>query len=143
MLKLTKSPLLFCLPLLFLPVRIHALKVLDLPKLDYQMAHEDTSSGRMYVSMDSGILVNEDSLVFRLQKFLKERKWDMWGDRITRVALFSEPLYAHPKESMQKRDIKAWADHYLAEFDSKKNIVWLFPAVPAKKKKIILQPSPR
>ena len=139
--KNLRGSFLFCPLFLSLPLAISA-KMPELPTYDYRVPFQDTSSGMMYVSMDSGILANEDSLVLRLQKFLEKRKLDMWGDKFTKVALFSDPLYAHPKETIKKSERKAWADHFLAEYDSKKNVVWIFPAVPAKRKKILVQANP-
>ncbi|HLP42601.1 MAG TPA: hypothetical protein VK465_13920 [Fibrobacteria bacterium] len=121
---------LFCIPILSSPLAVSASKVPQLPKNDYTVPFEDTSSGRMYVAMDSGIIANEDSMVSRLQTFLEKRKLDMWGDKFSKVALFSDPLYAHPKQTVKKHDLKVWAGHFLAEYDSKKNTVWLYPADP-------------
>lgn len=136
-----RAALLFCIPFLSL-VSVSASKMPELPTYDYRVPFEDTSSGRMYVSMDSGILANEDSLVSRLQTFLANRKSDMWGSKFSKVALFSDPLYAKPKEAIKKGERKAWADHFIAEYDSKKNAVWLFPADPARRRKISLPSLP-
>lgn len=129
---------LFCLPFLSSLGVVSASKIPQLPKYDYTVSFEDTSSGRMYIAMDSGIIANEDSLVSRLQNFLEKRRLDMWGDKFTKVALFSDPLYAHPKETVKKRDMKAWVGHFLAEYDSKRSTVYLFPADPVRKRKIRL-----
>ena len=110
MIKGLKGGILFSLPFLFSPVVVSALKVPELPNHDYKIPFEDTASGRMYVAMDSGIISHEDSLASRLQKFLANRKLDMWGDKFTEVALFSDPPHAKPRESIKKGEKKAWAD---------------------------------
>lgn len=108
------------------------------PKQDYNWVDEDTSTGRMYVSMDSGVLANEDSLISRLRQIAERRTWDKWNGKPIKVALFSEERYAHPKKELNKIDRQKWARNFLAELDTKKNEVWVFPALPTKKRKLKL-----
>lgn len=129
--------------LLVLPLLSHAGKWPQAPKQDYNWVDEDTSNGRMYVSMDSGILAKEDSLIARLHQLAERRTWDKWNGKPIKVALFSDERYAHPKGELDKHDRKKWAENFLAEFDTKKNEVWLYPALPAKKKKLDLKKAPK
>lgn len=104
------------------------------PKLDYRATHLDTSTGRYYVVMDSGIMADEDSLAARLKGIAKARLLDMWNGKAIKIALFSDPVYAYPIERLKKADRKLWADHYLADYDSEKNEVRIYPKLPARRK---------
>lgn len=88
--------------------------------------------------MDSRIIAKEDSLKARLLKMADDRLLSMWNGKPIKVALFSDKAFAHPKQSMPKEQRKKWTEHYLADYDSEKKEIWLYPALPAKKRKLEL-----
>jgi hypothetical protein len=112
------------------------------PIYDYKWVDEDTSTGRMYVSMDPGILADTDSLVARLREIAARRSMDMGNGKPIKVALFSDERFAHPKWKVSGKDRRDWAGNYLADFDTRINELFLFPALPSKRKKIALGGNP-
>lgn len=129
--------------MLGIPLLSHGGRPPQPPKQDYNWVDEDTSTGRMFISMDSGILANEDSLISRLRQIAERRTWDKWNGKPIKVALFSEEQYAHPKRELNKVDRQKWAEKFLVEFDTKKNEIWIYPALPAKKRKVDLEKAPQ
>jgi len=90
--------------------------------------------------MDSGILADEDSLVARLIDIAQQRLMDKWNGRPIKIALFSNPVYAYPKQSLDENVRKNRAGHYLADYDSEKNEVRIYPALPEKTKSVKTKP---
>jgi hypothetical protein len=123
---------------IFLSLTESRAAVPQFPIRDYIWVDEDTSTGRMYVAMDSGILANEDSLISRLRGIAEKRSLDMGNGKPIKVALFSEERFAHPKKKVSKKDKQDWGKNYLADLDTQKNILLIYPALPAKKRKIDL-----
>lgn len=111
---------------------------LEVEKLDFNWIDEDTSNGRMFVAMDSGIATKEDSIVSRLIQIAEWRRLNKGTGKPIKVAIFSDSAYAHPIRTFKKKDHKNWAEYFLAEYDTQKKEVWLHPALPGKKKKLVL-----
>jgi hypothetical protein len=105
---------------------------------DYRVIDVEEATGDLFIITNPAIIADEDSLVSLLLTAAKYKMENRWNGKLFRIALFSGKAFAHPKWKIPKKERKLWAENFLAEYDTKSRKAWMYPALPGKKKKLVI-----
>ncbi|HLP30651.1 MAG TPA: hypothetical protein VK150_04760, partial [Geothrix sp.] len=67
---------------------------------------------------------------------------DRWPKATLKLVLFSNRKYALYRNEVPEPLVRDWKSHYLAEYDAEKKKLTIFPALPARRKTLVLDLCP-